>query len=241
MVAGLATVLINPSSVRYSFLLLIGSILISCSESQIVSDSDRLGLNYFPLEVGNYRIYDVVETRYTVLETTTNTYELKESVADSNYNSGGNLQFIIHRSTRVDESEPWKLDSIWTAQKSTSIAVLTENNIPFVKLSFPIEHESEWDGNRLNTLGSEIYWYNAELPDTILFEVPFQNIVKVVQNDRGEDFLGVENRSETFAPDVGMIVKESTILEYCQTECEFEKQIQSGRELVMTLKAYGKE
>lgn len=213
----------------------------SCNESELPVDTDRLGLHYFPLEVGNYRIYDVVETKYTVLETTTSNYELKESVADSIYNSGGNLQYIIHRSTRANDTEAWQLDSIWTAQKSTQIAVLTENNVPFVKLSFPISHELEWDGNSQNTLASELYWYNTELPDTTLHEVLYQDVVKVVQNDSGEDFLGFDNKYEIYAPHVGMILKESVVLKYCQTDCATEKEIQSGRDLVMTLKAYGKD
>ncbi len=108
-------------------------------------------------------------------------------------------------------------------------------------MSFPIEHQLEWDGNSQNSLASEIYWYNTALPDTTLFEMLYQDIVQVVQNDQGEDFLGVENRSETFAPNVGLIIKESTILKYCQIECDTEKEIQSGREIVMTLKEYGKE
>lgn len=213
----------------------------SCAESDLPSDTDRLGLNYFPVEVGGYRIYDVTETKYSVLGVTTEVYELRESVADSNLNAGNNLQYIIHRSTRPNDTEAWQLDSVWTATISTDIAVLTENNIPFVKLSFPIEHLQEWDGNRLNTLESEIYWYNTELPDTTLATFVFQDIITVVQNDRGEDFLGFEFRSETYAPDVGLIIKESSVLEYCQTDCSGEKDIQSGREIVMTIKSYGKE
>lgn len=240
--AGLVIVSTNQSNVRFSVLLLFAlSLLASCSESDIVSDTDRLGLNYFPLEVGNYRIYDVLETKYTVLGVTTANYELKESVADSNYNAGNNLQYIIHRSTRTSDTENWHLDSIWTSQISTSVAVLNENNVPFVKLSFPIENKLEWDGNRLNTLDTENYRYDTELADTVLSEIPYQNIVKVIQNDRGEDFLGLVDRSEIFAPNVGMIIKESTILNYCQTDCKTEKEIQSGRVLMMTLKTYGKE
>ena len=213
----------------------------SCSDSQIELDTDRLGLHYFPLEVGNYRIYEVEESIYSVLGVTTENYELKEFVADSNLNASNNLQYIIHRSTRANETESWHLDSIWTAQKSTNLAVLTENNVPFVKLSFPIEHELEWDGNSLNSLADEIYWYNTQLPDTTILDSLYQDVVQVVQSDRGEDFLGLENRSEIFAPNVGMIIKESVILKYCQAECSAEKEIESGRELVMTLKTYGKE
>jgi len=226
---------------RYSLFLLFGWLFFACSESEVPTDTDRIGLNYFPLEVGQYRIYDVVETNYSVLGSTSAIYELKESIEDSNLNASNNLQYIVHRSTRQNDTEAWHLDSIWTSQKTNSIAVLTENNVPFVKLSFPIKHLLEWDGNRLNALSSEIYWYNTELPDTTLSETLYQNIVKVIQNDSGEDFLGLENRSETFAPDAGLIIKESTILKYCQTDCMEEREVQSGRELMMTLKAYGKE
>lgn len=226
---------------RYSPYLLFISFLISCSDSEIDLDTDRLGLHYFPLEVGDYRIYDVQETIYSVLGVTTAYYELKESVADSNLNASNNLQYIIHRSTRFDAAESWHLDSIWTAQKTTSLAVLNENNVPFVKLSFPIEHKLEWDGNSLNSLADEIYWYNTQLPDTTILDSLYQDIVQVIQNDSGEDILGLEERSEIFAPNIGMIIKESVILKYCQTECNAEKEIESGRELIMTLKAYGKE
>lgn len=226
---------------RYSLIVVLTSFLFSCSESEVILDTDRLGLHYFPLEVGDYRIYDVEESNYSVLGVTTENYQLKEFVADSNLNASNNLQYIIHRSTRLNETEPWQLDSIWTAQKSTSIAVLTENNVPFVKLSFPIEHQVQWNGNSLNSLAEENYWYNTQIPDTTLLDSLYQDIVQVVQNDRGEDFLGLENRSETFAPHVGMIIKESVILKYCQTECATEKEIESGRELVMILKEYGKE
>lgn len=226
---------------RYSIILLLVLSLSGCSESEVALDTDRLGFHYFPLEVGSYRIYDVEENIYSVLGVDSKVYELKESVVDSNLNAGNNLQYIIHRSTRLNESEKWTLDSIWTAQKTTNIAVLTENNVPFVKLSFPVVHKLEWDGNRLNSLNSEIYWYNMELPDTTIMDSLYQDIVQVVQNDRGEDFLGLENRSEIFAPNVGMIIKESVILKYCQTDCNEEKEIESGREIVMTIKAYGKE
>ena len=68
-----------------------------------------------------------------------------------------------------------------------------------------------------------------------------ENVIKVIQSDRGEDFLGIHNKSETFAPNVGLLIKESEILNYCQTDCTEEKEIQSGRTLVMALKEYGKE
>lgn len=219
----------------------IGWCLSACADSEVPLDTDRLGLHYFPLEVGSYRIYDVVETKYSVLGNTTTQYELKESVVESNLNASNNLQYIIHRATRANDSEAWHLDSVWTAQKNTSIATLTENNVPFIKLSFPIANKATWDGNALNSLETENYWYDADLPDTTLYDTLYQNIIQVVQNNKGDDFLGFEYKSETFAPYVGMIIKESSIKKYCQLDCNTEKQVDSGRDLVMTLKAYGKE
>ncbi|MEO9966972.1 MAG: hypothetical protein ABJF11_14335 [Reichenbachiella sp.] len=234
---------------RYRFFFICLWSITSCSESEIAIDTDRLGLHYFPLEVGDYRIYDVVEKNYSVLGVTEEVYELKESIEDSSLNASNNLQYIVHRSTRIDDTESWHLDSIWTARKSTELAILTENNVSLLKLTFPIVHDSTWDGNALNSLSIDTYRYDTMISDSTLAGEELQNLVKVVQNDRFEDVLGLNERSETYAPDIGLVIKESSILKYCTEQdednrtqlCDNVIQIESGREIVMTLKEYGKE
>lgn len=221
----------------------------ACSESEIQLDTDRLGMHYFPLEVGDYRVYDVVETQYTVLGVTSETYELKEAVADSGLNAANNLQYIIHRSTRLDDTEQWHLDSVWTARRNTSYAVLVENNVPLIKLSFPIVHDSTWNGNALNSQIFDEYRFDTTINDTTIADNEYQNLVQVIQNDRFEDILGLTEKYETYAPNIGLLIKESTVLRYCTEEdsngnnvlCDNIAQIESGREITMTLKEYGKE
>ena len=224
---------------NWFFLVLFG--LVSCSETDISNNTDRLGYHYFPLEVGNYRIYDVKEIKYTVLNVETSFYELKESIVDSFLNTSNNLQFVVHRSTRANSSESWVLDSIWTARRTADVAILTENNIAHAKLSFPIEQGKVWDGNSYNSKSAEFYVYELLAQDTTLADTVFEGVVRVIQNDKGEDPLGIQNHSELYAPNVGLIAKESISINYCQTDCESEKDIQSGREYVMSIKAYGKE
>lgn len=248
---GSAAVLIKTVNVPYRLLYICSIVLLisACAESELDPDTDRLGLQYFPLEVGSYRIYDVVEKNYTVLGVTTDIYELKESVADSNVNAGNNLQYIIHRSTRANDTEQWKLDSVWTAQINTSYAVLVENNLPLMKLTFPIVHDSTWNGNALNSQSFDEYRFDTSLNDTIIAENEFQNLVGVIQQDRFEDILGLTEKSEIYAPDVGLLIKESTELRYCTEQdsngntilCDNIVQIEAGREITMTLKEYGKE
>ena len=214
--------------------------LFACGESTVELSTDRLGYHYFPLDVGDFRIYDVEESRFTVLGEEQLSYELKEYVADSGLNASDNLYYILHRSTRINDTDSWNLDSIWTAQKTTSIGILFENNRPFVKMSFPDAQGIFWDGNSMNTNGNETYQYELDIADTILFDTPFEKIVKVVQNDRS-DAIGVNDRAEFFAPNVGLILKTSTVLNYCQADCKEINEIQSGRTYKMTLKSYGKE
>lgn len=242
MEGGLVQVLIKVN-VRYNLVAIL-AIIFFCEgcKSDVDLDTDRIGLNYFPLEVGLYRVYDVIETNYTVLDVKKEHYQLKESVADSGINASGNLTYMIHRSTRLNDMSSWQLDSVWTAQKNTSTAVLTENNVPFVKLSFPVENLVSWDGNRLNSLENETYFYDTNIPDSTIAEITYQQLVKVVQNELEEDFLGLDHRFETYAADIGMVFKESVVLKYCQSECgEEEKKIDAGRSIVMTISSYGKD
>ncbi|MFY0626624.1 MAG: hypothetical protein JXR07_10025 [Reichenbachiella sp.] len=219
-------------------LILIALTFIDCSETIVENDSDRLGWQYFPAELGAYRIYSVNEIRYSLVGAEESTYELRESIVDSVSNNEI-IDLIIHRETRVNENEEWELDSVWTAKIDPYRAILIENNIALVKLSFPLINENIWDGNAFNSRSEDIYRYELSLADTTLNNHLYTDLWTVVQSDLGEDFLGRNDRSEVYAAHVGMIIKEEIVWEYCQTDCSEDKQIVNGRELYQSLISYG--
>lgn len=234
---------ISITNVLLGFLL-----FVQCSESSLQPDPSRLGFDYFPLQVGTYRIYDVEEVNYTVTEEFESNYELRESVVRKEIDLSGDSIFVLHRHKRL-EGEDWVLDSIWTARHESTRAVLVENNIPFVKMVFPIQNDSIWDGNILNIRNTDWYRYDLTRADTLLNGIAYSDIVKVIQSDAGEDILGRDDRIEIYSRGIGLLIKESITLKYCNEEdeqgntrlCDDIIQVIGGRELRQTLKEHGNE
>ncbi|UXP31586.1 hypothetical protein N6H18_14635 [Reichenbachiella agarivorans] len=225
---------------RYCSVLLISLCFMAC-QSEIDQDTDRLGANYFPMEMGQYRIYDVHEINYYLIGPEESNYQLKEEVVDSTLLSHNKIEYKLHRSVRADDTQTWKLDSVWTTQVGSSTIVANENNVSYVKLVFPIENNLVWDANVYNTRGAEYYQYAAQKMDTTLFDTLYVDAVKVIQSDLGYYTVGRDDRYELFAADIGMILKYSIVWEYFQEDGTVDaNKIVGGRDLVMTMIEYGK-
>lgn len=216
-------------------------ISLGCSESIIIPETAESDLNFFPVQTGQYRIYDVDEVIFTVLSSDTSHYELKESVVDSFLNTANSISYVVNRETRLTSSEPWSLDSVWTARISNTQAVLVENNVNIIKLVFPIEQGLSWNGNELNSRNEKQFTYDLNVPDTILFENKFSNNLKVVQSDIPENLINRDERFEIYEKGVGLVIKSTITIEFCQMDCPETKSIESGRIFKATLKEYGSE
>lgn len=219
------------------FALITGCLFWKCTETREVNPDD-LGTDYFPLTTGTYRIYQVGGIRYnSMADSTFFSYMLKESVVDSFENLENGISFKIQREKRSDEQQPWVVDSIWTARKDDRIAVIVENNIPIVKLSFPVGEGITWDGNRLNSLDvDEFEMVDVGLPYTSDYG-SFDNSVTVVQEDFPTNLVNTISKKEIFGEDVGLLYKENIILIYNQST----GLINSGLRYYQFLVAYGEE
>ena len=107
---------------------------------------------YFPLRVGQYAVYIVDSLVYdfgvaggtTQLESST---IARETVTDTLRDNLGALVYKIERHERKNDSDPWELVAIKTASRTATQATYTENNLRFLKLIFPMNRRSEWNGN----------------------------------------------------------------------------------------------
>lgn len=231
----------NKSILHILFFGLIATLWISCSEKAISPDNNRLGLEYFPLEIGQYRIYDVDEILYSISSFDTLKYELKETVVSSFENAEGGTTYTIHREKRNTGQETWKLDSVWSARKTNALAVSVENNISFVKMVFPVKNDLRWDGNVMNSLAEKQYVYDMNLEKMTFSEQEFSDLVKVIQSDVEENIVNRDERHEIYAKEVGLVEKYGMSLMYCTVDCPSQKTIVSGRFIQQTLTSYGQE
>jgi hypothetical protein len=127
----------------------------SCSNPDVARISDR---SYFPLRVGNYQIFQVTQTDISQASCndesnrSTKTFELKESTYDSIRNSEGGYTYLIHRYTRREDTQPWTDVDTWSVRMNDNKVIVTEGNTPYVKLIFPLDAHSKWNGNLYNNL-----------------------------------------------------------------------------------------
>ena len=145
----------------YLLILLPGMWLLAC-QPRLAPEPQRLGYDYFPLAVGQYRIYQVEAVYYRLggnIDTVS--YQLKEEVTGRTV-VGRDTVFTLLRSLRTTTADSWQPDSVWTARVNPYQAVVVENNRPLIKLSFPVADNRKWDGNALNGLDyDEFYWRNV--------------------------------------------------------------------------------
>ncbi len=231
------------------FLVAVAS-LWSCESETIPPQYSALGVDYFPMEVGRYAVYQIEDIQYTlVAEPDTQRYQLKEFVADSFPGQGGEVIYRLERFSRASETDTWNLDSVWTARKNNQRVVVVENNIPVIKLVFPIEYGQRWDANALNSREEKQYELrNTEQVllteiDSPLDSMLMENMLTVIQQESQDTIINRVQVSETYVEKLGLYYKKSLSLHYCASapECIGLGILESGRIYRQTLIAYGHE
>lgn len=211
-----------------------------------VSDHD-----YFPLYTGFYQIYAVEETRYTLSVPETFSYEIKLMQVDSFKNGEGDFTYVIHRSKRNSSNDPWQALDTWSARQSQREAILSEGNIPYLVLKFPILKGVRWDGNVYNNeinpfSGSTVDEYEVtELQGTCVVDgITFDDCITVVQEDDQDMIVHQDKRTEIYSRGSGLIFKEKIQVKYCNDQdrnCIGDLLIDEGVIYKQSLMEYGKE
>ncbi len=220
-------------------------LLTGCESNYLEPDENMLGLSYYPLNIGSFRIYEVMDTRYTVQNESDSTfYYLKEVVKDTFINQEGGLSYYIYRYTRTHDTLSWEKNPVhvWVTRKTDTNLINYEESIPFVKLIFPVKSGLSWNGNALNTLEPEEYYYSE--PDLSLLGSfqPGGQLIQVVQSNFDDLIIRKDVRSEIYAENIGLVYKEFSVIEYCQDLiCRGQQIIESGIEYRQTLIDYGEE
>ena len=139
---------------RFCFPALIFLTISACND-RVTLDPEPTDLSqfaYFPLQTGKYTVYQVDSIVYDFAQgggTVRDSFRtfVKEIIADTLRDQTGLLQYSIERYERKSDTADWILKSITTAARTTTQAIRTEDNFRFLKLIFPLDTRSEWDGN----------------------------------------------------------------------------------------------
>ena len=212
-----------------SFMLIFGA----CDTDEVEPDEERLGSDFFPLTIGSYNVYSVEQIDYKITgEVETRNFERKVEVIDSFRNQAGTLSYRIHYFERISEADPWEFSTAWQARKDGNQAVLIEENVPYIKISFPIEDGKIWNGNALNALDTNLYVMDSLFTEYI---TPAQDTIAstltVIQGDNQDFTVELDRRFEIYGLNTGLVYKEDIALQYCtDTDCLGQQEIEAGHE-----------
>jgi len=219
----------------------IGSVIFFACKKDTVTPSP-LSYEYFPVERGMYVVYNVDSVYHADNDNNTDDsiyswhFHVKE-VIDSSFIDGLQRAVqVIRRYKRNSDTLPWEIFNTWTQVINSFSAYRTEDNIPYHKLSFPI-NDQQWNGNDANSLGEELYEYeNYHVPYSIN-SLSFDSTLSVFKGDPDNYDNYVERiyGREIYANHVGMIFKERDDLH------KINGLIVKGTVYRMSLVAYGKE
>lgn len=186
-----------------------GTALWACRK-ETVPVSDR-GTSFYPYREGLWWEYDVDSTWYNDFsgDTVRRQYILREEFDSFFVANDGNMAIRIERYRRPDETSPWQGPRIWWTYVTTDAAVKVEENNPYVKMIFPARKDGQWNGNRLNNLGSRTYTYQTLDVSAVVNGNSFDSSLSVLQDDF-ETLLEKRFYQEKYARHVGLIEKSVT-------------------------------
>lgn len=215
-----------------------------CSTScQNSAKTELLGFGYefFPLEIGGYIIYEVNKIVYTSSgDVFKSNYQLKEVITDTFTNATRQKVYVLERYLRNNETQEWAIDSVWSAYRTNIQAVRQENNISFVRLSFPLKENLEWNGNFFNTNSREDYKVINLNKSLTINKLNFEKTLKVRQAYGDGNLVSLKAREEIYAENVGIISIADTLVSYKQSNNISNYIISDGRIINQNIIAYGK-
>ncbi|MTI32684.1 hypothetical protein [Xanthovirga aplysinae] len=212
-----------------------------CKTKYLEPDDLKIGYHYYPFQVGNYWTYSVDSIfYYSEHDSVVSEYQVKQKVESFFVEGENDTTFLLYRYRRNVQNE-WQQDSIWTARKRNNQLIITEKNIPYVKMVFPVEVGKSWDGNAFS--GKENYSYSISnlRSEFSSEELEFSNCMEVVEkfDDQGEEEFIYEK--EIYAPHVGLVYRYSSILPHEEGGSYKNSGGIVGLHYIQTLIEYGKE
>ena len=191
-----------------------------------------MGYDYFPLAADDYRLYQLQEINYNLdgsIDTTN--YQLKEIVTEELV-IDDETSFRLDRYRRAIETDPWVIDSVWSARVNSYQAIVVENNVSIIKLSFPVTEDRRWDGNAMNAkefdefkminVGSTYLVDEKEYPRSL--EMLKEELLDPIQITNDDYHL------EVFSENIGLIYKLDIDKKYCNpVDCTEPGIIEQGK------------
>lgn len=208
----------------YTILLGVG---VSCQTNNL--DPTNIDSNYFPLETGDYWIYQVTQENYAAANSAKKSvFQLQQKISNS-YTQNGQLFYLIEESVKRSEQTGWQLSAIRTVYKNLKEVVSLERNLPLVRMVFPINTATSWNVNEYNANADTLLRYQDAGKTFAVSKFNFDRTVSVYGAD-DSTLVNQERYRRVYAQNVGLVYSENISLAYCQSSaaCIGKAIIESG-------------
>ena len=193
------------------FLLISSLLFIISSCLKPTNQGGDFQYEYFPVDVGSWIEYEVIDITHTSLDSDTLNYYLKEVKANEFIDNEGEISQRIERYWKFDINEEYTIKDIWYSKVTTTTAEKVEENNRYTKLIFPIKFGAYWDGNAYNSFLEWEYEYDSIHEPYIINGLSFDSTLRVQQRDFSTA-VEYEKCHEIYAKHVGMIYKKYIVL-----------------------------
>jgi len=207
--------------------------LSNCEDGTVIPPGESPG-DYYPIDIGKYWIYQVDSTIYDDLGSTicpTSGF-VKEEVTSILSEEDLATVYVLERSYKESESDPWVISDIWTITKGRNYIQRSEENLRFIKMQTPLRIGNSWEGNQFDqdiilTVKDEaisIYknWAYEVLDIGVAEQVGENSYDDLMVLQQADDENLIERRLsvEKYARDVGMVYREMQIFDtQCISDC----------------------
>lgn len=177
-----------------------------CRKDRIEPKSNQIGLEYYPLSVGNTWTYRIDSIHFDAFAKSIDTFHLfeKQVIVDTFRGDQNQLIYLTDILRSTDEKGNYKL----VRNQSRSIidyrAEVVDSNSRYVSLVFPIELYNTWNPNQFNTKDKE----DAEVIDMLnkldIDSNSYVDVVSILHYNQSFQTLR-RQKEEKYAKNIGLI------------------------------------
>lgn len=139
--------------------LLVSIAFVSCKkETESVPDMIQ-GQGFFPTDVGKYIVYNYDSTIWDDLNQKQHIFhgQLRYDVTDTFINNSGQISSKINVQRRGNDTDPYVAVEVIYVTPSNERVIVNQNNLNFIKLTFPINNGKSWNGNSMIPTNDDDY------------------------------------------------------------------------------------
>jgi hypothetical protein len=220
------------------YILSISLLVFACKKKQ--DNTIIYGYEYFPINEGNYVVYDVVDIFHDIALAPahdTMRYQIKEVIGEELIDGEGEKSHKLRRYFRDNDSSSWTIKDVWTIKRTSTTGEVVNENGRIIALIFAIAYDRTWNCNALNNNGELTCYYEDIYLPYALPSLEFDSTIRV-EKENFISFIDFKRSYNVYAANIGKV---QSVMKDLQIDNEDTLDIVKGAELFYTAIEFGVE